>query len=118
MNLFGFPPAIEHLLLQGIEAEFPHHNNRSHLHGGFPDDAVLQFHWRRLAAQSTSWYTTPQGAVGSRFMEILSAEWQGVLNRSWNSDRPLYFAHIILIKALGVRRARDIRQRITMRMYL
>ena len=46
-------------------------------------------------------------------MAILDAGWQGVLGRTWNFDRPLVFAHIVLIKTLGVRRAREIRARIT-----
>ena len=39
-----------------------------------------------------------------------------VLGRTWNSKRPLVFSHIILAKALSVRRAREIRARITRRM--
>ena len=61
---------------------------------------------------------TPQVAVGCRLMAILSEEWRGVINRIYNSKRPLAFAHVILTKALGVHRARDIRQRITMSMCL
>ena len=51
-------------------------------------------------------------------MAILAAEWRGVISRSWNSKRPLVFAHVVLTKTLGVRRAREIRARITMRMDL
>ena len=58
------------------------------------------------------------GAVGRRFTEILAAEWRGVLNRSWNSERPLAFAHVMLTKTLGVRWAQEIRARITSRMDL
>ena len=65
-----------------------------------------------------SWYATPSEAVGRRFTEILAAEWRGVLTRSWNSERPLIFAHVVLTKTLGVRRAREIRARITRRMDL
>ena len=43
-------------------------------------------------------------------MAILSAEWQGVLDQSWNSERPM--------KTLDVRRAREIWARITQRMDL
>ena len=46
-------------------------------------------------------------------MAILAPEWQGVLNSSWNSKKPLIFAHVVLTKTLGVRRAREIRARIT-----
>ena len=64
-------------------------------------------------AQLVSWYTTPSGAVGCRFTTILAAEWRGVLGRSWNSERPLVFANIVLTKTLDVRRAKEIRARIT-----
>ena len=37
----------------------------------------------------------------------------GVLYRSWNSERPLVFTHIVLTKTLGVHRAQEIRVRIT-----
>ena len=96
----------------------------AHVQGGIPgdgviaDDAAWQRHWRRLAAQSASWYATPSGAVGHRFTAILEAEWRGVLSRSWNSKRPLVFAHVVLTKTLGVRRAREIRERITRHMDL
>ena len=49
-------------------------------------------------------------------MSILATEWQGFLKRIWNSDIPLVFAHIVLTKTLGVRRAREIQARITWRM--
>ena len=63
-------------------------------------------------------YAMPSGAVGRRFTAILAAECQGVLDRSWNSEIPLVFAHVTPTKTLGVCRARDIRARITRRMDL
>ena len=63
-----------HLLLQGIYGEFPHHNDGSHLDGGIADDAAWQRLWLRLAVQSESWYATPSGAVGRRFMAILAEQ--------------------------------------------
>ena len=56
--------------------------------------------------------------MGRRFTAILAAEWQEVLNRSWNYERPLVFAHIVITKMLGVRRAQDIWAWITWRMDL
>ena len=82
------------------------------------DDAIWQRCWRQLAAQSDSWYTTPSGAVGHRFTAILAAKWRGVLRRKLNFERPSVFAHIVLIKMLGVRRTREIQARITIRMDL
>ena len=51
-------------------------------------------------------------------MAILAAEWWGVLGRTWNSERPLIFTHVVLTKTLGVRRAWYIRSGITRRMDL
>ena len=42
----------------------------------------------------------------------------GVLNRTWNSERPLVFAHVVLTKTLGVCRAREIQASIMRRMDL
>ena len=56
--------------------------------------------------------------MGSRFTAILVAEWQGVIHRSWNSERTLVFAHVVLTKTLGVRRAREIQAKINRRMDL
>ena len=39
-----------------------------------------------------------------------------VISQSWNSERPLIFAHVVLTKTLGVRRVQEIRARITRRM--
>ena len=58
----------------------------------------------------------PSETLGHRFTEILSVEWQEVLGRSWKSKRPLVFAHVVFTKTLGVRRAQEIRARITRHM--
>ena len=117
-DLPGLTPEPAHLLLQGVYGDFPHHNDRYHLDGGLAGDAAWHHCWGWLAVNSASWYATPSGAVGHRFTEILAAEWPEVLFRSWNSERPLVFAHVVLTKTLGVRRAREIRARITRRMEL
>ena len=72
-DLPGFTPEGVHLLLQGVYGDFLHHNDESHLDRGVVDDAVWQKFWRRLTAQSASWYGTPSGAVRRRFMAILTA---------------------------------------------
>ena len=113
-----FDPIREHLLFKGVYGDFPHHNDRLNLGGGFPDNAIWKRCWRRLAAQLVSCYATPSGAVGCRFTAILAAEWRGVFDRSWNSKRPLVFVHVIITKILGVRRAREIRSKITRRIDL
>ena len=50
--------------------------------------------------------------MGRRLPAVLSAEWRWVLDRKWNSERPLVFAHVVLTKTLGSRKAREIWARI------
>ena len=47
--------------------------------------------------------------MGHRFTEIVAVEWREVLDRRWNSERPLVFAHVVLTKTLGTYKAREIR---------
>ena len=56
--------------------------------------------------------------MGRRFTDILAAKWRGVIARSWNSERTLVFAHVVVTKTLGVCQAREIRSKITRRMDL
>ena len=51
-------------------------------------------------------------------MDILEAEFWGVLDCIWNSDRPLVFTHVVLTNTLSVSRARDIWSRVTQSMDL
>ena len=104
-DLPRFTPERAHLLLQGVYGDFPHHNDGSHLEWGIVGDAAWQRRWRRLAAHSAILYAMPSGAVGRRFTEILSAEWREVLDRSWNSKIPLFFAYVVIMKTLRVCRA-------------
>ena len=83
-DLPDFTPERAHLLLREVYGDFPHHNDGSHLDGGVTDNAIWERPWRRLSAQSASWYSTPTGAVGHRFTAILAVEWQGVIEQSWN----------------------------------
>ena len=107
-----------HLLLWGVYGDFVHHSDGSHLDGGVAGNAIWKRHWCRLAAQSASWYATPTGSVGRRFTDILAVEWQGLIERSWNSERPLFFAHVVLTKTFGIHRAGEIRAWITRRIDL
>ena len=54
----GFYPEHAHLLLQEIYGDLPNHNGGARLDRVIMDDAVWQSCWRRLAVQSSSWYTT------------------------------------------------------------
>ena len=106
------------VFLQEVYGEFPHNYYGTHLDGEVAENAIWKRIWRRLAAQPASWYATPTGSVGRRFTDILNVEWQGVIDRRWNYERPLVFVHVVLTKTLGIRRAQEIGARITRRMDL
>ena len=105
-------------LLDGVFGDHPHQNSGCHLNGGINDDAVWQRRWKRVAQLPTSLYAAPKGKVGRRFVSTLAAEFRGVRDRQWNSERPLIFAAVILQKTTGVQSASSIRQRLTQRMDL
>ena len=107
-SLPEFTPEHVHLLLRGVYRDFLHHNVRLHVDGGVLENSVRQSRWCRLATQSARWYDTPAGSVGCWFMVILATGWQGVLDRSCNSEIPLVFAHVIFKKTLEKLRAREI----------
>ena len=73
-DLPDFTPEHVHILLQEVYGDYQNHNYGLHLDGGVVDDAIWQHYWRRLAAQSASWYNTFSRAVGCRFTAILAAE--------------------------------------------
>ena len=56
--------------------------------------------------------------MGHHFTDILEAGWRGGFGRSWNSEIPLFFVHVVLTKMLVIRREKEIRARITRRMDL
>ena len=41
-----------------------------------------------------------------------------MLDRKWNSERPLVFSHVVLTRTLSAHKARDIRERIDRRLDL
>ena len=63
-------------------------------------------------------YTPPKGGVGKRFVTRLAAEFKGVRERKWNSERPLIFAACVLRRKPGTIQAKDIRRRVENRLNL
>ena len=112
-DLPDFTHGRAYLLLRGVYGDYPQHKSGSHLNEGVLEDAIWQSRWRRISAHSANWYATHSVLVGRRFTAILAAEWRGVLGRSWKYNRPLVFAHVVLMKTLGIHRAKEIRERIT-----
>ena len=117
-DLQGFTHVRAHLSLWEVYGDFLHHNNGTDLSGGDPDNTTWKIHWRRLYVQSTSWYSTPPGKVGSWFTAVLAAEWRGVIDWKWNSERTLIFAHAVLTKTRGTYKDRDILFRVNLRLDL
>ena len=60
----------------------------------------------------------PPGTVGHRFIAVLAADWRGLIDRKWNSNRPLVFAHVFLTSILSACKSREIRARIDRRLDL
>jgi hypothetical protein len=71
-----------------------------------------------MAQISPTRYSIPKGAVGRKFLTILTHEFAQVRERNSNSERPLVFVAVVLQTSPGVRRAQDIRQRMKSRMNL
>jgi hypothetical protein len=117
-DLPGFTPVQADHLLDALYGDHPHQNDGSHLRGGVADDAIWQRRWRRMVDLSPTHYSAPKGTVGRRFVATLAKEFRGVTSRDWNSERPLVFVSVILQTTPGVKRARDIRKRLTHRMDL
>jgi hypothetical protein len=59
--------------------------------GGALNDAICQSRWKRVVQLPTAAYGAPKGRVGRRFVAMLTQEFQGVLDRKWNSERPIVF---------------------------
>ena len=57
-------------------------------------------------------YNLPTGSVGRLVLAILVKEWKGVRECRWNSERPIVFGAVILIKGDGIIRAWDIKHMI------
>ena len=87
-----------------------------HLDGVVADNAIWHCRQRRLAAK----FLVRHALWGSRapLHSQTGCVMAGVIVRTWNSERPLAFAHVVLTNILGVRRAREVQARITRRMDL
>jgi hypothetical protein len=117
-DLPGFVPAPVDHLLEAVYGDWSHHNDGRHLDGGVNSDAAWQRRWRRIGDLSSTHFSVPKGKVGLRFINILASEGRGLQAHTWNSERPLVVVAVVLQTTPGVKRARDIRKRLTHRMDL
>ena len=83
-----------------------------------PDDEIWQKRWLRAVQLQPSLYNLPNSAIAKVFLAALTRELHGVRSRTWNSERPMLFALVILQKSPQARHAKDIRRRISQRLSL
>ncbi len=100
----------------GVYGDYIHQNDRMHLDGGILDDKVWQDRWRKLIVLPSQRYNAPSGAVGRRFVRILTEELSGIRARKWNSERFIVFQMVVLQKSKDVKTSGAIRRRLTTRM--
>ena len=62
-DLKDFTPAKAHLSLRRVYGDSSHHDDRMNLTGEDLDDTIWKIRWKKLAAQSASWYSTPPGML-------------------------------------------------------
>ena len=117
-DLPGYVATPADLMLAGVYGDYVHMNDGTHLAGGVVDDAAWQRRWRRAASLPQRPYGLPKGKVGKRFLTALVAEFAGVRERRWNSERPMLLVMLVLAQQQEVSRASDIRKRILQRMDL
>ena len=95
-----------------------HRNDGRHLHGGVDGDAAMCMLFDEIVSYPHPMYSPPKGKVGQRFLTMLAEEWRKVRGRETNSERALIFPAVIMRRDGGIRKAKDIRRRLTSRMNL
>jgi hypothetical protein len=95
-----------------------HRNDGRHLNGGIADDKYWQGLWDEINPIGHALYYPPQGKVGAMVVEKYAELLDGVIDRRWNSEKPLVFLACILRRRQGCIRSKDIRRRIENRLEL
>jgi len=88
-----------------------HQNDGTHLDGGIgvAEDAKWQRLHLRVAACNLPLYDLPNGRWATWFLETLTNLWVGVVERRWNSERPLVFQACVLWRVRGISRFHDVK---------
>ena len=97
--------------LCSIYGDTIHQNDGTHLGGviSVPEDAKWQRLHLRIAACNLPLYDLPNGRWATRFLETMTNLWVGVVERGWNSERPLVFQTCILRRVRGISRFHDVK---------
>jgi hypothetical protein len=93
-----------------METMSTHQNPCTHLRGDIPDDKMYQDYWRRLT------YDAPLGAVGRRSIEMLADMLAGIQARKMNAERFIVFQIVVLQRLREVKKAKDVKKRLTWHM--
>ncbi len=76
-------------LLVAVYGDHIRADDGSLLDGGITTDRTWQSHWRRMTQVTPTHYSVPKGAVGRRFLTILTNEFRAVrVDRKANSEKP------------------------------
>ncbi len=90
--------------LLGIFSDIIHLNDGTRFDGGIgaTEDEKWQRLYNHVAACSLPLYDLPNGRWAHRFLTTLINLWVGVIQRRWNSERPLVFQVVILHRVRGI----------------
>ena len=76
------------------------------------DNEVWQRRYDRDIAHPHQLVLPPNNSIGKQFISAYAAEWQGIQEGCWNSERPLIFAACVLALKPGCYLAREIKPKV------
>ena len=93
-----------------------HSNDGTHLTGGIADNVLCQTWWRLISNPTPIFYKDSKGKASQHFVTLLTEELCGAQERRWNSKHPMVSIGTVLAQILGVKKSKDIRDRLLRRM--
>jgi hypothetical protein len=102
-----------------VYGDHPHApNDGTQLDGGIAHDCLWQSWHHRMAQIAPACYSVPKGAVGKRFLTILTHKLAQARNQEWNLECLLVFVAVVLQISVGIRQSKDVRLGLVRRMDL
>ncbi len=99
-----------------IYGDTVHRNLGTHLTGNITNDPQWYYIWFQLISYHHPLYTPPQSKLGRDIVKTIAAEFEGVRNRKWNSEKALLFPIIILRKSHQKLNSQEIKHRLQFRL--